>query len=99
MSYGVAIGELRSSSKAAAQGVDELRPVDLAGAVEGIKAALPGSASEDRAGTLATVWDMRLRACSTQLEDRAEKLSAAAEAYSGNEGTAADDFGGLARPR
>lgn len=99
MSYGVEVGELRSSSEAAAQGADELRPVDLAGAVEGIMAALPGSVSEDRAGTLATVWDMRLKACTAQLENRAEKLSAAAETYSGNEGTAADNFGGMVRPR
>lgn len=99
MGYGVETDELQSSSRAAVQAVDELRPVDLAGAIEGIKAALPGSVSADGAGTLATVWDMRPKACTSQLEDRAEKLSAAAETYSGNEGAASDDFGGMARPR
>lgn len=99
MSYGVEIGELRSSARAAAQGVGELGPVDLAGAVEGIRAALPGSASADRAATLAAVWDRRLHASMKQLEERVEKLSAAAETYSSNEDAASDDFGNTVGPR
>ncbi len=99
MSYGVEVSELRRSSRAAEQAASELRPVDLAGAVEGIKAAMPGSASQNRADALATSWELRLGACVSQLAQRAERLSAAAKTYSGDDGAAADDFGGMARPR
>lgn len=99
MSYGVEIDELRSSARAAAQAVGELWPVDLARAVEVIRAALPGSASAARAATLVAVWDRRVPAATKQLQDRAEKLSAAAQKYSSNEDAASDDFGNRVGPR
>lgn len=79
---------------------------DLAGELRGVeprpadrvKQAMPGSGAGDNAGAVGDYWDRKLRRLGKALDERADKLIAAATAYESGERETEGDFDRL-RPR
>lgn len=75
---------LRAAAQASGELAAELRAVDP-GAVNGVQAAMPDSTAASHTEATHTRWETQLTALHNTLEERAEKLAAAADVYDGGE--------------
>jgi len=75
---------LRAAAQASRELTAELRTVD-SGAVNGVQAAMPGSTAASRTEATQARWETQLKGLEATLEERAEKLAAAADTYDGGE--------------
>lgn len=86
------IQTLRRASEAAHSAGEQAQVVDLPTAIRGLVVALPGSMTARSANALANNWSGQLSSWSRTMVGYGEKLSAAADAYTGNEDAVARDF-------
>ena len=91
--FEVEIGQLGTAASNARDASEEVSGVDLAGALDGIGSAMPGSTSASTAPDLGTSWTEERDALVRGLGDYAEGLENAATTYESTDGAAAADFG------
>ncbi|WP_370947779.1 hypothetical protein AB5J62_09535 [Amycolatopsis sp. cg5] len=90
--YGVVIDAIDRASGAATRAADAIRPVELAGTLNGIPQGLPGGRSVDAARQLRTVWSREMPTWVTNMADYARQLHDAAAHYRANEADAQADL-------
>lgn len=83
--YEVIIDELAKAARIADAAGDYVGGIDLTGALDEIKTALPGSTSACRADTLADSWHDDIAQWRDDVNDHAHKLSDAAQLYRSND--------------
>ncbi|MGO1560366.1 MAG: hypothetical protein ACTHW7_00890 [Actinomycetaceae bacterium] len=90
--FQVQIDQLNQSASNSRDASDTVSGVDLAGAVDSIDTAMPGSQSARRAPALGTAWTGERDALVRELDSYAEALEAAATSYGSNDDAAAAAF-------
>lgn len=90
--YGVQIQALRQAGKAASSAGDQVKDVDLPGAIGHAASAMPGSTSAQSFSTLGNAWRGHLSGWVAQAEGYASALSSSADVYAANEAAAKASF-------
>lgn len=90
--YDVEITALRRAADAARNAADQVRGVDLAGAISGIAGALPGSGSASAAPRLGHAWVGQVERSSRGAGDLGLHMGAAADRYEANDDAAVRDL-------
>lgn len=90
--FQVQIDHLNLSAGNSRDASDTVSGVDLAGAVDSIGTAMPGSQSARRAPDLGTAWTGERDALVREMDSYADALEAAAENYGSNDDAAAAAF-------
>lgn len=85
---------LRAAAQASRDLAAELSAVDP-GAVNGVQAAMPDSTAASHAEVVNARWETQLTELQQTLEERAEKLAAAADTYDGGERATVTEIHGV----
>lgn len=97
--YQAETDDMRASGNAAEDAADQAARVDPGDTISEIRAAMPGSASAQAAGSLATQWNTELPAWVDDMRRYAENLRRSAELYESNDRAAELAFGGVPMDR
>ncbi|WP_410657614.1 hypothetical protein [Amycolatopsis sp. lyj-112] len=92
--YEVEIGQLRNAAKAAGSAADQARAVEPGTGLDAIATALPGGDAAKSAPTLASAFNDRAKGWAGEIHQWSESITSAAKAYSENEDSAEEAFGG-----
>ncbi len=92
--YRAEIGALRTAAAAVRKASEQVSAVDLAGAVRGAAAGMPGSRCVQSFDAVSKTWQSALTGWVKQADDYADALNSAADDYSANEDAASAAFGG-----
>ncbi|WP_241832679.1 hypothetical protein [Amycolatopsis sp. CB00013] len=92
--YEVEIGQLRAAAKAAGSAADQARAVEPGTGLGSIATALPGGEAAKGAPTLASTCTERAKGWAGEIDRWSESITKAAKAYSENENSAEEAFGG-----
>ncbi len=93
--YQAEIDDIRASGNAAGEAAEQAARADPGDTISEIRAAMPGSASAEVAGSLAVQWNAELLAWVDDMRRYAENLRRSAELYESNEKAAEPAFGGM----
>ena len=90
--YEVVLGGIEAASGAARRAADAVRPVELAGALAGVAAGLPGGTSGEAARLLADAWGTAVPAWVKNTGEYSRQLAGSARSYRSNEQATAHDL-------
>ena len=93
--FEVEIDALRSAAVAAERAGEQVGAIDLAGAIAGVRAALPGSRSGSLVAGVADTWRWQINSSSRAAAEFGHDMAAAAHRYLANDEEAARDLSAL----